>query len=206
MNEEAELGWVADEVRAELPELRLWTLAAAAEPGRSDPGLRRRLRLLSDRIGGARAIAMRREPVPHAYRVLLRHVGMDPDAERTPIEAAVVDRLLHGGFRSRGRLEDALTIALVETGVPVWALDAGSVRGRLGIDVQRGGIVIADEAGPVCDLLAPPGPEHAPGPDTRALLLFAVQPAGVPAVHVDEALWLVAEALDPESADRYPRP
>jgi DNA/RNA-binding domain of Phe-tRNA-synthetase-like protein len=200
---EAQFGWVADEVRAELPDLRLWTLPVAAAPGPSDPGLRRRLRELSDRVAGARAIAMRREPVPHAYRVLFRHVGLDPDAERTPIEAAVVDRLLHGGFRSRNRVDDALTIALVETGVPVWALDAAAVRGRLGIGIERERLVVADEAGPVCELFAPPGPAHGVGPATRELLLFAVQPAGVPAVHVDEALWLVAEALDPEGDERY---
>ena len=194
-----ELGWVAPEVREELPELRLWTLSADGASGRSDPGLRARLRALSDRMGGARAVALRRDPVPHAYRVLFRHIGLDPDAERTPIEAAVLERLVHGGFRSRNRLDDALTIALVETGVPVWALDRDRVRGGLGIALERGRIVVADEAGPVAELFAAPGPEHGVTPATRALLLFAVQPAGVPAVHVDEALWLVAEALDPDS-------
>ena len=51
-----------------------------------------------------------------------------PTTSRTPVEAAVVDRLLHGGFRSRGLLDDALLLAVVETGVPVWALDDASAR------------------------------------------------------------------------------
>jgi hypothetical protein len=34
------------------------------------------------------------------------------------------------------------------------------------------------------------------------MLLFTVQPAGVPAIHVEEALWLVAEALDPGGEPR----
>ena len=45
-----------------------------------------------------------------------------------------MSRLLYGGFRSRGALEDALLVALIETGVPVWALDADLVDpGGLGI-------------------------------------------------------------------------
>ncbi len=36
-------------------------------------------------------------------------------------------RLLQGGFRSQDLLSDGLLIALVETGVPVWALDADRV-------------------------------------------------------------------------------
>ncbi len=200
--QEPVLGWVADAVRADLPELRLWSLAVAAAPGRSDAGLKARLRLLSDRFGGARAIALRRDPVPHAYRVLFRHVGLDPDTDRTPIEAAVLQRLVHGGFRSAGRLEDALTIALVETGVPVWALDAARVDGPLGIALADGRLAVADARGPVCELFAEVGPEHAVTPATTAMLLFTVQPAGVPAIHVEEALWLVAEALDPGGEPR----
>ena len=85
----------------------------------------RRLRDLSDRYRGAGVVAMRTQPIPHAYRAFFRQVGVDPDAARIPSEAAAVGRLLHGRFESRDALADALLIALVETGVPVWALDAG---------------------------------------------------------------------------------
>jgi len=194
---EPELGWVDPGLRAELPEVRLWSLRVdGAVAGRTTPDLKRRLRLLSDRFGGAKAIAMRRDPVPHAYRVLFRHVGLDPDSDRTPIEAAVLERLRHGGFRSRGRLADALTIALVETGVPVWALDDARVEGGLGVRMEGRRIVVADEAGPVCPLFAEPPPERGVTPETTAIRLFTVQPGGVPAIHVEEALWLVMEALD----------
>ena len=104
-----------------------------ARPGRSTPGLRERLRTLSSRFHGAQAIQLRTDPIPHAYRVFYRHVGLDPDTERTPVEAAVVDRLMHGGFRSRGLVEDALLIAVAETGVPLWALDDATLEGALGI-------------------------------------------------------------------------
>ena len=81
---------------------------------------------------------MRTQPIPHAYRAFFRQVGVDPDAARIPAEAAAVGRLVHGRFESRDALADALLIALVETGVPVWALDAGVVdSGSLGIRVSR---------------------------------------------------------------------
>jgi len=195
---EPALGWVDPRVRADLPELRLWSLPASVAPGdrHAGDGLKRRLRGLSDRIAGAQAIALRRDPVPHAYRVLFRQVGLDPDDERTPIEAVIVERLKHGGFRSHGRLPDALTVALVETGVPVWALDAGAVDGELGIGLEDGRMVVADAGGPLCPLFADPPPGRAATSESTAVLLFTVQPPGVPAIHVEEALWLVADALD----------
>ena len=70
---------------------------------------------------------MRTRPVPWAYRVLFRHLGLDPDVTRTPIEALVLERLMHGGFAPRGMPEDALALATLETGVPVWAVDADRV-------------------------------------------------------------------------------
>src|SRR6185295_913043 len=102
-----EEGWVDRELALEFPELRLVSVVAPA-PGRRTPSaLRERLALLADRFHGARALTLRREPVPHAYRVFFRHVGLDPDAQRTPVEAAALDRLVQGGFVSRGPLDDA---------------------------------------------------------------------------------------------------
>ena len=127
-----EEGWVDRELALEFPELRLVSWSPPA-PGRRTPSvLRERLALLADRFHGARALTLRREPVPHAYRVFFRHVGLDPDAQRTPVEAAALDRLVRGGFASRGPLEDALLVAVVETGVPVWALDDARLDGPAG--------------------------------------------------------------------------
>ena len=212
---EPEVGWLDRAVAEEFPELRLWTARAAAVRGRSPQGLRERLRALSDRLHGAEAVELRRRPIPHAYRVFFRHIGIDPDERPPPAEAAMLDRLFHGGHRSRGLPEDALTLAVVETGVPVWALDADRVEGPLGIRpaasgerlgrgelahaAPEGRLVVADAESPLLELFGEIPEAHAPGRDTHTLLLFSVQVAGVPQVHVDEALWTCAEALDTPS-------
>ena len=209
---EPEAGWIAPEIREEFPELRLWSLRVEARPAPAPAGLKQRLRSLSDRYHGARAIQLRTDPIPHSYRVFYRHIGLDPDADRIPLEAAVLERLVHGGFRSFGLVDDALVIALVETGVPVWAFDDDTVEGALGVrltgeredlgrseappPLREGRLVVADERSPLAELFGDPAPGHGVTPETTAMRLYTVQPAGVPAIHVEEALWLCAECLD----------
>ena len=206
-------GWVADELRAELPGLGVVSLTVPAPPGgRTPQGVREHLDALSTRFRGADALALRQRPIPHAYRVCFRHVGLDPDTTRVPIEAAAIERLMQGGFVSRGLIADACTIALVETGVPLWALDADAVDGPLGLrlataDERLGGdadapatsagqIVVADAQAPIAPLFGEPAASHLPASGTTRLLLFAVGVAGVPRMHVEEALWQCASVLD----------
>jgi hypothetical protein len=182
-------------VAEEHPGLRVWSARVAARCGRTPPELRERLRYLADRVRGPQAVAMRSQPVPWAYRVLFRHLGLDPDVRRTPLEALVLDRLMHGGFATRGVPEDALALATLETGVPVWAVDAARV-GTLELACAADGrLTLADEDGPVAVLFEPPLPERAPGRDTRALVLLAVQAPGVEDVFVEEAVWTAASAM-----------
>jgi DNA/RNA-binding domain of Phe-tRNA-synthetase-like protein len=205
-------GQVADELRAELPGLGIDSLALPAPRARRSPqGVRDHLDVLSTRFRGADALALRQRPVPHAYRVCFRHVGLDPDATHTPIEAAAIERLVQGGFVSRGLLDDALTIALVETGVPIWALDADVVHGDLclrlarpgellggdreGLPLPAGRIVVADSSAPLAQLFGEPAAGALPARGTTRLLLFAVPVDGVPRVHVEEALWQCADVL-----------
>lgn len=154
MSGEASLGWCERQVQEELPELRI-ALAQAQMPPRAAPSrpasepVRERLAALSNRFNGAKAVSLRREPVTAAYRVFFRHIGLDPDVVRTPIEAAVLERMLDGGFLSRRLLEDVLLIALLDTGVPVWALDASTVEGPLGVRTSRAGEPLGREGQPV---------------------------------------------------------
>src|SRR5437868_10838129 len=130
----AAAGLLEPRVEAEFPGLRLGWLIVPARREHSPPEVKSRLRGLSNRYRGASVVAMRTQPIPHAYRSFFRQIGLDPDIDRIPSEEAAVSRLLHGGFRSQGALEDALLVALIETGVPVWALDADLIDpGGLGI-------------------------------------------------------------------------
>jgi DNA/RNA-binding domain of Phe-tRNA-synthetase-like protein len=208
---EPEAGWVDAEVADEFPELRLFELAVDARPGRTPRSVQERLRYLSSRFRGPQAVAQRQQPVPWAYRVFYRHVGLDPDADRTPAEAAMLDRLMHGGFKSDNLLDDALLVALVETGVPIWALDAAKVDGPLGVRVAEEGehlgraeaappvpagrLVVADARSPLAVLFGELAPGHGVTGDTASMRLFSVQVAGVPAIHVEEALFQCSEIL-----------
>jgi hypothetical protein len=210
-------GWCAREVEEELPELGILVTEAEFGGERSLTGdspreIQNRLRELSNRFRGAQAVAMRRDPVPAAYRVFFRHIGLDPDVVRTPIEAAVLERMVRGGFLSGGLLEDVLRIALVDTGVPVWALDAATVDGPLGLRpssedeplgrgpgaplLPAGRLVVADASAALAILFGGLAPGHEPASGTRRLELFAVRVAGVPALYAEEALWSCRTALE----------
>ncbi|MBV8216998.1 MAG: hypothetical protein JO325_00930 [Solirubrobacterales bacterium] len=206
-------GLVAPKLAEEFPGLRLiWTVVEARRHGRSRE-VERRLRGLSDRYRGAGVVAMRTQPIPHAYRAFFRQVGLDPDSARIPSEAAAVGRLLRGRFESRGALADALLIALVETGVPVWALDADGTdvdslgirtaasgerlgRGAEGsLPLTAGQLVVADGSVVHATLFGEPAPGRSPGAHAGRIVLFAVGVDGVPAIHVEEALWVAADVL-----------
>jgi hypothetical protein len=190
-------GFVAPELAAEFPELRVVWVEVPAVAGGSPPEIRDRLRGLSDKLRGAQAIELRGRQVPHSYRVFFRHIGLDPDVIRVPAEALVLERLVRGAYVSRGRLPDALSIACIETGVPVWALDRDRVQPPLGLrSVEGGRLALCDGAGSVATLfLETPGPPYAPDPETRRLALVSVVVPGVPALYAEEALWIAGEAL-----------
>ena len=87
-----------------------WVTVAGALGGRSPRELKRRLRALSNRYRGASVVAMRTQPIPHAYRAFFRQIGLDPDVDRIPSEAgrgrAAAARRLSLRRRDRRRLPD----------------------------------------------------------------------------------------------------
>jgi DNA/RNA-binding domain of Phe-tRNA-synthetase-like protein len=203
-------GFVDAQVEAELPGLRLDWVSVDTPRRASSPALVRRLGDLSNRYRGAGVIAMRTQPIPHAYRAFFRQIGLDPDVERVPSEEAAVARLLQGHFESHGVLRDALLVALVETGVPVWALDAdrvdpGGLGIRASVDGERLGdagyelpperLVVADARRIHALLFGEIAPGHGAGSRTKRIALFSVGVEGVPAIHIEEALWVCVEAM-----------
>ncbi len=204
-------GFLDPAVRQELPGLRLvWTVVEAG-PHASPRAVKQRLRILSDRYRGDSVVSLRTHPIPHAYRVFFRQIGLDPDSARIPGEEVALARLLHGGLRSRGLPDDALVIALVETGIPVWALDADRVDpGGLGIrltgegeqfgsggyNLPAGRLVVADSHEVQALLFGDVAPGHGVSRRTARIALFALGVEGVPDIHLEEALWICSDVLE----------
>src|SRR5690349_14657866 len=203
-------GWVAPHIASEFPGLGVAWVEVDAKPGKSPEPVRRRLRDLSDRTYGSQAIRLRERPIPWAYRVFFRQIGLDPDRTRTPVEQLTLDRLHDGGFRSNGMPRDALSIAIVETGVALRAFDAEQVQGRLCIrdsapgeslagmpgEMEKGTLVIADESQPLGLLFGPTAEGVAVERWSRRLAVAAVQVKGVPQIAVEEALWMAGSTLE----------
>ena len=203
-------GPVEPALKEEFDGLAVASTDVEARAGRSPRELRQRLRHLSDLVHGGRALAQRREPIASAYRIFFRQIGIDPDQYRPPAEAAMLERLRAGWFRSRNLVDDALLVALVETGVAVRAFDADRVQGELGLRISKpqerlgevglelpdGTIVIADESDSVALIFGDTAPGRGVTQDTTRITLTAVQVQGVPDISVEEALWTASDILE----------
>jgi DNA/RNA-binding domain of Phe-tRNA-synthetase-like protein len=189
--------------------LGLVVAEVSAQPGRSPRGVKERLRHLSDVTHGARALAQRREPIASAYRIFFRQIGIDPEAFRPPAEAAMLERMRAGRFKSRNTVDDALTVAIVETGVPVRAFDADQLQGDVGLRVSQpreklggdglelpdGTIVIADERRALGLIFGDTAPGRGVSDETRRMVLCGIQVQGVPDISVEEAMWICSDIL-----------
>jgi DNA/RNA-binding domain of Phe-tRNA-synthetase-like protein len=201
-------GWVSPELAAEFPELGLTYAPLEAKPGSSPRSVKRRLRGLADRYTGSKVVHMRQDPVPWAYRVFSRQVGIDPDTDRTPVEGVALWRLVKGGMPSENLVDDAITIAVAETGVPVMAFDGDRVGASIGLRLAASGerlarerplasgqLVVADDSRPLAIVLGEVGADSGVTDATERMILAALAVKGVPRISVEEALWTAAETL-----------
>ena len=201
-------GAVDPELAAEFPELCLAYAPVEALPGPSPRSVKKRLRALADRYTGAKVVHMRQDAVPWAYRVFSRQVGIDPDVQRTPVEQVALDRLKQGGLRNRNRVDDALTIAIAETGVPVIAFDGDRCGAALGLrlaapgerlgggrPLASGQIVVADEQRALAVVLGEVSEDAGVSWESRRMVIAALGVKGVPRISIEEALWIAAETL-----------
>lgn len=204
-----ERGWVADDVSEELAGVGVHYLILEQGSGRSPRQVKEQLKELAGRFSGAQAVNLRHQAIPWAYRVFFRHIGLDPDEQRTPVEEIALERMKKGGFPSVSLLDDALTIAIAESGVALRAFDADRVEGRPGIrlsepgeplegrpgELPPGTLVIADEARPLALLFGAMGSGRGVSNKTKRTLICAIQVRGVPDIAVEEAIWLVAGVM-----------
>jgi DNA/RNA-binding domain of Phe-tRNA-synthetase-like protein len=203
-------GWIEGELAAEFPGLDVYALTVAARPVKTPDAIRERMRDLAGRITGAKVVQARRDTVPWSYRVLWRRLGVDPDSDRTPVEALMVQRLRDGGLPSRGMPIDAIVVATLETGVPVVVFDAAKVHGEPGLrpaapgesiggvegELRAGEVIYADERAPLARLDGEVATDRATGDETTEMLVCALAAAAVSQVEIDEALWTCAELLE----------
>lgn len=209
-----EWGWVAPSVEDELPGLGIAWVTVEGGSGRSPEPVRQRLRDLSDRFYGSHAIHMRERPIPWAYRVFFRQIGIDPDETRTPVEQLALDRLHDGAFKSRGMPEDALTIATAETGVAMRAFDTDRLDGELCIresapgeslpgragELPHGTLVLADGRSPLEPLFGGSDSDRVVDSSTTHIAIAAISVKNVPPAAVNEALWIASSAIEAETA------
>ena len=206
---ESVAGTVTAELADEFPGLGIRYLVVERGSGRSPKAVKDRLRVLSNRFSGPQAITLRQKPIPWAYRVFYRHIGLDPDRTLTPVEQASLDRMKQGSFKSENLLDDALTIGIVESGVALRAFDADKVSGGLALrasqpgeilagrpgELDSGTLVIADERRPLALLFGATGEGLGVHPKTKRTLLAAVLVKGVSDIVAEEALWIAATVM-----------
>ena len=125
------------------------------------------------------------------------------------MEAVALRRLKQGGLHSENLVDDALTIAIAETGVPLIALDAERVDGELGLRLARAGetldgarplsarqLVVADAERPVAVVLGDVSQDAGVTPETERMIRLrpgregraADQPRGSAVVRGRDAL------------------
>lgn len=167
--------------------------------------IKERLGLLAERIDGPRVLRHHEGVIPHAYRVLFQQMGIDVDQHPTPSDALMRERIAYGSFRASSVVQDALKVVILETSVAVWAIDSAAIVDGLVLRTPSGD-ADASRSAPVVPLLsdgdelvapvgsAPQAP-YAVRRKTKDLRLVALQCDGVPAMHVEEALWLASSLL-----------
>lgn len=199
---EAEEGWVDHVVAREFPELRMRYTVIDAGPVKSPVEMQHRLDDISTRFRGRKAMELPSKPIPSAYRVFQRQVGLNPETHPSPIEAVSRDRILRGTFISRNRLLDALLIATIESQIAIAVVDADTVDLPLGIrqvrtddatELPDGTLAIADANGVVAELLGPPEPPNEVHLHTTRTAVVAVGVAGIADWMLEDALWRVAD-------------
>jgi TetR/AcrR family transcriptional regulator len=197
------------ELRDDFPELALWTAEVATAPGPSPEAVVRRLAAPRTSLPIASAIGSRGESTPWAYRVFARRLGVDPEAPERAAEAAALHLGRLDAAAATGLPDDALLIAVAETGVPVLAFDADRLDGELwlrpavdgerlgsaGLPVTAGRPLIADRTRALAVPFGSSDPGAAVTGGTERMAFAAVQVKGVPDVSMEEALWTVVEII-----------
>ena len=144
---------------------------ASGSPGSTSTLGRARARRIGSCAGSAtsptafsapRPSIMRERPIPWAYRVFFRQIGLDPDRTRTPVEQLALDRLHDGAFKNSAASGGLADHRDRRDRRRLRAFDADRLEGRLCIrdsapgeslpgrpgELAQGTLMIADERAP----------------------------------------------------------
>ena len=176
-------------------------------PGQPAARLKQRLRMLADRYTGGKVIHMRQDPVPWAYRVFSRQVGIDPTRTARRWRPSRSQRLKHGGLRARTSWTTRSRSRSPRPACRWWRSTPSGWRAswaRLARSGEALGrrrplsarqLVVADAARPVAIVLGEVGRGRGVTPETERMVLCALGVKGVPRISLEEALWCAAETL-----------
>lgn len=203
----ARRGSVDGVVAQRLPGLGLiWIELEAADRARDRSGIGVELAIAADRIRGPDAVRAPTQPVAAACRAFRRELGMDPDAATGSftLESLIRRRLVDGGFPSRGMISDALTLSVLEFGLPLQAFAAGAIAPPLGIRQAHEGegsfstaeLVVADSEMALAGLFGDP-PDRIAAREGKSMVMAAVIPPGVDETVAVSALERVDGLLGP---------
>jgi DNA/RNA-binding domain of Phe-tRNA-synthetase-like protein len=182
-------GSVDQLVEAEFPGLTLTYEVVDVVRRKSSREVVDSLDRVAPRINGATAVTLRTSPIVLAYRTFYRQIGLDPDLTPPPAEQAVIERLYHGGFKPQDAILDAITLAAIETGVSVWALDLDQLQEPLPLHLG------SDDEDELRISRSAPIAVTMVEPATRRAVFYSLTVPGVPQLCVDEALWIAAGAV-----------
>jgi len=185
-------GAVSPEVESEFPGIGVRFCFVAGGPSKTPAGLSQELDLAADRITGAQAVRVAAEPVAALYRALRAQLGMDPSVGEGTAEDVIRRRLLEGGFRPSGIPADAITLATLETGIPLWAFGVSKAlsgpRISLWSDPSTGVVELRSDDLRMATLFGEPHPEFEVTRKSEQMCLVALVAPGVVPEIVELAL------------------
>jgi hypothetical protein len=169
---------VAAAVAEEFPGIGLLSCTTKAARS-SSSGVVEELEALAQRINGAKAVLIQTEPVAAAYRALRVGLGMEGESGDSSLEGIVRRRLIEGGFRTAGQPIDAITIATLETGVPIQQFAAEPVELVLGVDDQTQAVALIAGEEVLAPIFGPSVGGGVPAKGAAEVRLAAVVAPGV---------------------------
>lgn len=191
---------VAEELREDFPRLKAWCMWQGVPSRKSTRQAKERLAEMDDRVRGAPVGQFRTHAVAQAYRGFARQIGLDPDVDRSPLDQAIVQRLAAGRYATAGRVTDALRIAMLETGIPLWAIDGAHVHGWLRVrSDEQGRLVLCDDLRELTMLMADPPEDLQPHKRTETVIVYALTVGQVAPAAAEEAFWHVRQLVSDEA-------